>query len=581
MDADSLYPDYQALFRAGLMEYGFRPNEEGALPVSFDGKLDVTWTPAAGGPPVTTAHAVRVTFPAAFPFAKPSVTPLDADPPVSGGRHQAPGALGGTLCLYADEDNGWYSAVTVREFLARIREWFLHYHQDDWQDGDRPPDLHLYFARRDGGVMMFGEDWVTPLGESDGRFGVWQKSKERAFAGHPTSGSAVPALTHGDRILVPLGLRGAPYAGIGLWFRLAREPVPRDTLSGLLLEIDAAAGRMPGWSAGRLRGLVGERVHKRDAHVALGLCYPGPAGAKEWLFLRTVITPGAKGARRWERIAGAIPVVSCEAARVDGPALMRRSGPIAAAVAGKDVLIFGMGAVGSSVAVLLAKSGVPGLRLVDSDRMRPGNSVRHLAGLSNAGRPKTAATALEVLDHAPDCEVAVEDASWDPGVLTGWMREADLVVDATANPPFSLLVNELAVAAGKPAVFAAAYRNGRIGRLRLVRPGLDPCLVCHEDGHARADDYPLVPRGEEEAGFVEEGCGVPTVEASAVDIEATANSAARLALRTLESREGSDNLYLIVNDKVPGATGILAVPGIHSQRWEPIPDCQACGKVPT
>lgn len=581
MDADSLYPEYQAAFRAGLLESGFTADGEGAPAESYDGTLDVTWTPAAGGPPVTTAHAVRVTFPSAFPFAKPSVFPLDQDPPVSGGRHQAPEALGGALCLYAEEENGWHPAVTVGEFLARIREWFIHYHRDDWPAGDRPPDLHLYFSRRDGGVMMYGEDWVTPEGEPDGRFGVWQKSRERAFAGHPTSGSAMPALTHRDRILVPLGLRDAPYAGLGLWFRLTREPTPHDTLSGLLAEIDAAAGRMPGWSAGRLRGLVGERVHKRDAHVALGLCYPGPAGAEEWLFLRTVIAPGTRGAKRWERNADSIPVVSCEAARVDRAALMRRSGPVATAMAGKRVLIFGIGAVGSSVAVLLAKSGVPALRLVDSDRMRPGNSVRHSAGLIHSGRPKTAATAAEVLGHAPDCEIALEDASWDPGVLTAWIREADVVVDATANPPFSLLINELAVAAGKPAIFAATYRNGRLGRLRLVRPGLDPCLVCHEDGHARESAYPLVPRGEEDAGFVEEGCGVPTVEAPAVDIESTANSTARLALRILESREGADNLYLIVNDKVPGATGVTAMPGIHRQRWEPIADCEACGKVTT
>jgi hypothetical protein len=158
------------------------------------------------------------------------------------------------------------------------------------------------------------------------------------------------------------------------------------------------------------------------------------------------------------------------------------------------------------------------------------------------------------------------------------VRAADIVVDATANPTFSLLLNDVCLRAERPAIYTASYRRAAIGRIHIVRPGQDACLVCYHDGHVDAPSFTVIPPGDE-GQFLEAGCGIPTVEASAVDVEATANWGARLILWLLQGKLGADNLYLIVNDVIADAQGPLAQLGIHNERWQPIAGCEACERV--
>jgi molybdopterin/thiamine biosynthesis adenylyltransferase len=237
---------------------------------------------------------------------------------------------------------------------------------------------------------------------------------------------------------------------------------------------------------------------------------------------------------------------------VDRGSLLRRTGHVARALEGRRVLIFGQGAIGSAISMLLAKSGVETLHISDGGRLRPGNVVRHEARLSWVGERKTMAIALEIGGHAPYCEVIRDGETWDPERLTDWIEQADIVVDATATPAFSLLVNELCLASRSPAVYATSHCRAAIGRIRVVRPGRDACLVCHRFGHAESESYPFIPPGDEET-FIEAGCGTPTIEASGVDVEATANWAARVVLWLLQEKLGEDNLCHVVNDTVPNA----------------------------
>jgi hypothetical protein len=151
-----------------------------------------------------------------------------------------------------------------------------------------------------------------------------------------------------------------------------------------------------------------------------------------------------------------------------------------------------------------------------------------------------------------------------------------VVVDATANPSFSLLLNEICLRAGRPAVYVAAHRRAAIGRVRVVRPGRDACLVCYEAGHVGTVNYPRIPPADQGA-FLEAGCGVPTVEASAVDVEAAANWAARAAFWQLEGKLAEDNHCLVVNEPLPDVGGPLARLGVHWEHWAPLPGCEACG----
>ena len=578
MPIGSLYPDERAAFCRALLAYGFRsaPRTVG----QYEGPLTVRWVDPADGTPQESVHRVRIVLPSALPFAKPAVVPLDTDPPLRGARHQSPDE-DHALCLFRDDRDGWMPWMDAAHLVERIRTWFVHYHQDDWPAEDRPPDLHLYFPQREGSrpVMTTGQDWPPERGAA-GRFGVWASGTARAFAGNPTEGSVMPATRSDDRVVAPLQLRDCDRRHVGVWFRLTGEPQPHARLAPLLREIDRAAGHAAGWAEGHIRALVGDRIHKHSHRLILALGYPNVGGNEEWLFLASDLVAAVKGAKRWRNAAESLAVTSFETAHASTSALMRRTAHTAQGLHHRKVLILGVGAVGSSVAVSLAKSGVPQLDLVDFDRIRPGNAVRHAAGLRYVGWPKTIATEEEIHQHAPDCTVTVGGNAWELDVLAARIEAADAVVDATANDGFSFLVNEVALRARKPVVYAACHRRAALGLVRLVRPGQDACFLCYESGggsYGQDPSYPTIPAGDE-GEFIEGGCGVPTVEAAAVDVEATANVAARSVLRLLQGRQGDANHCVIVNDSLPDVTGILAELGHHWQTWRPQHACGACSR---
>ena len=111
------------------------------------GSVRVTWRDPHTNKCCAYMHQIKIFLGKGFPFQKPEVFPVDANPHIVGQRHQAPGTEG-ALCLYPDEGRGWMPEYTADDLKKRVRQWFINYHNDDWPDRDRAPDLHLYF---DGG----------------------------------------------------------------------------------------------------------------------------------------------------------------------------------------------------------------------------------------------------------------------------------------------------------------------------------------------------------------------------------------------------------------------------------------------
>lgn len=566
------------VFERDLAALGFAEIGSDAATKWWNGDVVVNWEDPATGEAQCVTHRVQIGVTSGFPFRRPTVWPIDTDPPIIGNRHQAPGAEARSLCLWPSEGPGWNPWMRACEVLERVETWFRHFHRNDWPQEDRPPDLHLYFPENgQRALMLLGADWSPPSGEIVGRFLVRQRDAAYAVAEAPGAWVSLRADYRPDRALVSLGLKDVDARHRGVWFRLSQEPRPHHRLGPMLTEIDDAANQPQGWALSQLRGLIGDTTPRIGSRPVLALGYPGADGNEHWLFLGFELPGNQKNWRR-PSVLDDVPVHAYESAGIDSDSLMRRTGHTARVLDRRRALIFGVGAVGSAVALLLAKAGVPEIRLSDSDRLRPGNVVRHVAGLGGIGESKTLMTKIEVLRHVPDCVVRIEEQSWDLDELLGWIRDADVVIDATANPAFSLLLNELCLSVGQPVVYVASHRRAAIGRIRIVRPGRDACLVCHEFGYAIDEhrmDYPFIPPGEE-GDFVETGCGVATVEASAVDIEATANWAARAALQLLQNNLKDNNLCLVVNDALPDLDGDLAEIGIHWSHWEPIANCESC-----
>ncbi len=570
-------PSVRNVFHKALRRAGFEATDVLIGEDAWDGSVEVEWRDPETGVIGKTQHLVRVMLPMAFPFQKPEVSPLDLTPPIRNERHQEPNTENGALCLYPDQGETWAPWMTPNELVQRVTMWFVHYHQRDWPPEDRPPDLHMYYAGKGSlAVMVYGDDWPPPMDEATGRFSAWvQPDKNRVFAANPVGQNQSPASTTANRIAWNFGIGNASCTHVGTWFRLHREPVPQQNLSDLFADIDHAADMPSGWSLHQVISLVGKRIRGKTYPLILALSYPGIVHA-ESLFLMAVLPASRKNEPRWHRRTSEIEIKSFISAPAGRQALMRRTGHTAQTLSGSSVCIFGVGSIGSSIALLLGKSGVEQMHFVDHDSLQPGNTVRHSAGLQYVGFPKTQSTRIEGLEHFPDCRIKTSHTTWDIGELVQLIDLAGVVVDATASPAFSLLLNELCVKRKRPAVYVSTFRRASIGRIILVRPGKDACLVCRAGHHTGTVEYVNIPPGDE-GSFIDDGCGVSTVEASAVDIEAAANVAARTVLHILQGRTQPQNECIVVNEPLEGAEGVLRHPGHHWLTWQPVPNCGSCG----
>jgi sulfur-carrier protein adenylyltransferase/sulfurtransferase len=149
-----------------------------------------------------------------------------------------------------------------------------------------------------------------------------------------------------------------------------------------------------------------------------------------------------------------------------------------AALAGARVLIVGLGGLGSPLLQYLAGAGVGCLGLVDADSLDASNLHRQPAyALSDVGRPKAELARAAILAINPTVKVETHATRLDAGNALELIRAYDVVVDATDNFRAKYLINDAAVLARKPAIFASVYQYE--GQLQVYKP--DPghaCLRC-------------------------------------------------------------------------------------------------------
>jgi len=149
-----------------------------------------------------------------------------------------------------------------------------------------------------------------------------------------------------------------------------------------------------------------------------------------------------------------------------------------AALTRARVLIVGLGGLGSPVMQYLAGAGVGCLGLVDADVLDASNLHRQpIYSLSDVGGPKVDLARAAVAEINPSVRVETHAARLDADNALDLIRSHDMVVDCSDNFRTKFLINDAAVLAHKPAVFASVYQYE--GQLQVYKP--DPrhaCLRC-------------------------------------------------------------------------------------------------------
>ena len=149
-----------------------------------------------------------------------------------------------------------------------------------------------------------------------------------------------------------------------------------------------------------------------------------------------------------------------------------------AALARARVLVVGAGGLGSPVLQYLAGAGIGCLGIVDADTLDPSNLHRQtIFALQDSGAKKAELAQAAVKRINPDVQVELHALRLDANNALDLIRSYDVVVDCSDNFLTKYLINDAAVLAQRPAVFASVYQYE--GQLQVYKP--EPghaCLRC-------------------------------------------------------------------------------------------------------
>jgi hypothetical protein len=250
------------------------------------------------------------------------------------------------------------------------------------------------------------------------------------------------------------------------------------------------------------------------------------------------------------------------------------------------VMVIGVGSIGGAAAHALAAYGVGRLLLVDPDRLRWHNLVRHVSGAVHVGRLKVTAVREDLRHMRPETDVCPLplDVVRDADKIRALLSETDLVLGATDGVAPRRVISHLARRARLDAILACVLDDGGIGELLRLRPWPDRgCLVCQRQ--ALHDSGSIDPEPTIDAGY---GTGTRHRPMTAVgaDLHLLGQLAAKSAVATILERHGAAHQRLpgdhaiIALQPRPGRAYPFDLTGTGTIRWRPaatpIPDCPTC-----
>ena len=466
-------------FREQLVAAGF----------SDDGTIlygSVRWHDATGQELTT---RITVEPGEAFPYGPPTVM-LDA-------RRASPTdpvptfhiETNGALCLF-DRDvpvdgAGWRS---VPDLLTWIGGW-LRQTADGWP-GDTDTDLERYLESNGRFVVYDGDDLADKTGQLE------------------LTGSPVVTRVRYKEPTPPRSRRGK---------RAGRRKVRVSKPCGYLLEVGELIAPLRSWAdvldAGGPQAETAQRLIRLGQLSVLLVRYL--RGGREGIVAL---------ACRCSAVPGGIEIRCCDASDESLGTRELRAGNGADMLSRYRVAVVGCGAIGSFTSDLLFRAGVRRLTLRDTQILRPGNVVRHLAGDKYIGYLKVDAVRgrLAELGLSVDLVVTSTEALVTPRQASDLLSEHELVIDATGDERATALL-----------LWAAADNGGKLISVCLQRSG----------GIARVDRFPLAD-GEQHLPAVpaldagehlvrERGCGDAVSLTPPYSVASAAALATRVAVTVL------------------------------------------------
>ena len=220
-----------------------------------------------------------------------------------------------------------------------------------------------------------------------------------------------------------------------------------------------------------------------------------------------------------------------------------------------SVAVFGLGGLGSPIALYLAAAGVGRLVLADFDVVELSNLQRQIIHLTrDLGRPKVESAREKLQALNPETVVEVDTRILEGEALEAVIGGVDLVVDGTDNFPTRFGLNAACLRQRKPLVSGAAIRFE--GQVSVYFPGQgdSPCYRCLYD----------------DAAGTNETCAQTGVVAPLLGI--------------IGSVQALEALKVLMGVGTPLTGRLLLFDGLqmewHTMRFKRDPQCPVCSTVP-
>ena len=231
-----------------------------------------------------------------------------------------------------------------------------------------------------------------------------------------------------------------------------------------------------------------------------------------------------------------------------------RHGYDAGSLSEVTVAIVGLGSAGSKIATSLARSGVGHFVLLDDDLLHPCNLVRHDSDWFEVGQHKVDAVADRLMLINPGVNIVRrkhrlngQESTTSAASALASLGQADVIIDATANPTVFNLCAHVARHSKKSFIWLEIYAGGIGGLVARARPDKDPePFTLREAINAAAADIAAEKGVEPPDGagdYAAFDADEAVVIASDADVTTIAGIAAQIALDTLLDREPSNYPY--------------------------------------
>lgn len=455
----------------------------------------------------------------------PNIPPRLFGPPGLLERHQSPTT--GHLCLVDDDESWWRPWFRAFELVERL-DVLLEAAQrgtNEVRDLEAPipePVTGYLSFRSDRTILVPSAMLADDLGATAGLFTLRRVNARVSVLSTLSDGAGTDLAAAESEVLALARDKG----GVGGWVSLDTAPPVKHLVPALI----EGSGRA--FAQRRPTSRRARRRQKSEKACVTGVTFfeEGPRQGERrrtWVFAETRAGAGAEAEFEWLEGRPIRGLAVSAAQRQDRI-------PELEGLQHGTALVIGAGSVGSAVAIELAKAGIGRLLIYDPDIYEPGNSVRHVLGVSHAGEPKASAVAAVARKMNPFCVAEGHKAPFGTGenedldvILVG----CDVVIDSTGSHSVTRMLTTQARPHGVPVVSAALTAGGFGGRVVVFRPD-GPCWDCF----SIARDAELVPMPDEgpKDAATPFGCSHPAASCAGFDVSHLASVAARIAVQATE-----------------------------------------------